>query len=75
MATLVKNKKNLCAFIALACLLAAIGLAITSAISYPKLGDSATDALKKTTDVQKYQNLAMVLVVASISFYLACGVM
>nr|QBK85303.1 MAG: hypothetical protein LCIVAC01_01120 [Iridovirus LCIVAC01] len=75
MANLVKNKKALCAFIALASLLSAIGLAITSAVSYPKLGDSRADALKKTTDVSKYQNLAMVLVVASIAFYLACGLM
>ncbi len=73
MANLVKNKKALCAFLALASVLAAIGLAITSAVSYPKLGDSGADVFKKTTDVPKYQNLAMVLVLASIAFYLACG--
>lgn len=72
MPALKKNTKALCVFLALGAALAAIGLAIASALSHPKLGDNAMDTVKKATDVVKYQNLALVLAIVSIALYLAC---
>lgn len=73
MPALKKNTKALCVFLALGAALAAIGLAIASALSHPKIGqESAMDVAKKAADVVKYQNLALVLAIVSIALYLAC---
>jgi uncharacterized membrane protein YidH (DUF202 family) len=73
MPALTKNTKALCAFLALGAALAAIGLAITSTLSYPKSDDTMAEGSKKlNVDVPKYQNLALVLAIVSIALYLAC---